>query len=72
MKKFLGMLAIAVAMVACNNDASSADAAADSTRIADSTRRANDSIAALTPVTPPVMDSTTMGDTSMMKKDSAK
>ena len=52
MKKFLGILAIAVTLVACNDSADATDAAADSARIADSIKRAQDSINAAMPVTP--------------------
>ena len=52
MKKFLGILAIAVTLVACNDSADGTDAAADSARIADSIKRAQDSINAAMPVTP--------------------
>ena len=57
MKKFLGILALAVTMVACNDSADSADATADSIRIADSIKRAQDSINASMPV---ITDSTGM------------
>ncbi len=52
MKKFLLMFAIAGALVACNDSADGTDAAADSARIADSIKRAQDSINAAMPVTP--------------------
>jgi hypothetical protein len=52
MKKFLLMFAIAGALVACNDSAEGTDAAADSARIADSVKRAQDSINAAMPVTP--------------------
>lgn len=57
MKKFLGILALAVTMVACNDSADSTDTTADSIRIADSIKRAQDSINASMPVVP---DSTGM------------
>ena len=57
MKKFLGILALAVTMVACNDSADGTDAAADSARIADSIKRAQDSINASMPV---ITDSTVM------------
>ncbi|HEY0355255.1 MAG TPA: hypothetical protein VGC29_03570 [Flavisolibacter sp.] len=60
MKKFLGILAIAVTLVACNDSADGTDAAADSARIADSIKRAQDSINASMPVTP--IDSLNTGD----------
>ena len=60
MKKFLGILALAVTMVACNDSADGTDAAADSARIADSIKRAEDSINASMPVTP---------DTTVLKVD---
>ncbi len=52
MKKFLVMLAIAGTLVACNDSADSTDTTADSTRIADSIKRAQDSINASMPVVP--------------------
>lgn len=52
MKKFFVMFAIAAALVACNDNATTTDTAADSARIADSTKRAQDSIDALN-VPPP-------------------
>ena len=79
MKKFFVMFAIAGALVACNDNASTTDAAADSARIADSTKRAQDSINALN-VPPPVPTVTAadsariadslkkLADTSKMKK----
>jgi len=70
MKKFFGVLAIAVALVACNDEASS-DATADSIRVADSTRIADSTAAANVPVVAPVTDSTMKADSTMMK-DSMK
>ena len=70
MKKFLGMLAIAVALVACNDEAASTDAAADSARIADSTRVADSTAAAM--MAPPTVDTTVVKLDSTMTKDSAK
>lgn len=53
MKKFLVMLAIAGTLVACNDSAdSTTDNTADSIRIADSIKRAQDSINASMPVVP--------------------
>jgi hypothetical protein len=57
MKKFFVMFAIAGALVACNDNASHTDAAADSARIADSIRVA-DSIKNATPAMP--VDTATM------------
>ncbi|MGZ5286033.1 MAG: hypothetical protein ACXWV0_00610 [Flavisolibacter sp.] len=64
MKKFLVMLAIAGTLVACNDSADSKDAAADSTRIADSTKRAQDSINASMPVTPDTTGTGVVADTT--------
>jgi hypothetical protein len=70
-KKFFGMLAIAVALVACNDDAAAEKAAADSTRMADSIKAADSAAAAAAAMTPPVVDTTMKMDSTMMK-DSAK
>lgn len=67
MKKVFALLAIA-GFVACNSGETK-DAAADSARIADSTKKAQDSIAALTPATP---DSTVKVDSPAVKVDSPK
>ncbi len=65
MKKVFAIFAIAAVLVACNNEADTTDATADSIRQADSLRR-EDSIRNATPA--PVGDSTTVaGDTT--KKD---
>jgi hypothetical protein len=63
MKKFFVMFAIAGALVACNDNASKTDAAADSARIADSIRVA-DSIKMATPAMPT--------DTATMPMDTAR
>ena len=70
MKKFLGILAIAGVLVACDNAADSEKRTQDSL---DSVRRA-DSINALTPVTPPVViDSPVIRvDSPVIKVDSPK
>lgn len=60
MKKFLGILAIAVTLVACNDSANGTDAAADSARIADSIQRVQDSLNAAMPLS----DTTNTGDTT--------
>jgi len=70
MKKLFIVLAVAsLGFVACNNEASTDQAAADSARIADSTRVA-DSIAAAN-AAPVIVDSTAAKDT-MPKADTAK
>ena len=62
------MFAIAGALVACNDNASTTDTTADSIRIADSIKRAEDSIKALTPVVP---DSLTVVVPDSLKVDTS-
>lgn len=69
MKKLFIVLAIAsIGFVACNNEASTDQAALDSARIADSIRVADSTAAANAPV---ITDSLPASDTSA-KKDSVK
>ena len=66
MKKVFALLAIA-GFVACNSGETK-DAAADSARIADSTKKAQDSIAALTPA----VDTTKKDSAAPAAADTAK
>ncbi|RYY56266.1 MAG: hypothetical protein EOO09_07360 [Chitinophagaceae bacterium] len=67
MKKFFGILAIAVALVACNDDAAAKKAYDDSV----AAKATADSIAAATPPPAPVVD-TTVVKVDTVKADSTK